>query len=125
MPETRHFFHIFKGRAVIPLNVLTKGHSWKGVKFLTKKELADEVAKSAKLKKKDAEAAVDATLDSITKALKKGQKVQLVGFGTFEVRKRKARTGINPQTKAKIKIAASKAPAFRPGKALKDAIAKK
>ena len=92
---------------------------------MTKKELADEVAKSAKLKKKDAEAAVEATLDGITKALKKGQKVQLVGFGTFEVRKRKARTGINPQTKAKIKIAASKAPAFRPGKALKDAIAKK
>lgn len=92
---------------------------------MTKKELADEVAKAAKLKKKDAEAAVGATLDSITKALKKGQKVQLVGFGTFEVRKRKARTGINPQTKAKIKIAASKAPAFRPGKALKDAIAKK
>jgi len=92
---------------------------------LTKKELADEVAKKANLKKKDAEAAVDAMLDSVTKALKKGQKVQLVGFGTFEVRKRKARTGINPQTKAKIKIAASKAPAFRPGKALKDAIAKK
>ena len=92
---------------------------------MTKKELADEVAKKANLKKKDAEAAVDAMLDSVTKALKKGQKVQLVGFGTFEVRKRKARTGINPQTKAKIKIAASKAPAFRPGKALKDAIAKK
>jgi DNA-binding protein HU-beta len=95
------------------------------VKFLTKKELADEVSRKAGLKKKDAEKAVDAMLDSVTKALKKGQKVQLVGFGTFEVRKRKARTGINPQTKAKIKIAASKAPAFRPGKALKDAIAKK
>ncbi|HEY5533087.1 MAG TPA: HU family DNA-binding protein [Candidatus Anoxymicrobiaceae bacterium] len=92
---------------------------------MTKKELADEVSKAADLKKKDAEAAVDAMLDSITKALKKGQKVQLVGFGTFEVRKRKARTGINPQSKEKIKIAASKAPAFRPGKALKDAIAKK
>lgn len=92
---------------------------------MTKKELADEVAKAADLKKKDAEAAVDAVLDSITKALKKGQKVQLVGFGTFEVRKRKARTGINPQSKEKIKIAASKAPAFRPGKKLKDAITKK
>ena len=91
---------------------------------MTKKELADEVAKKANLKKKDAEAAVEVMLDTITKTLKKGQKVQLVGFGTFEVRKRKARTGINPQTKAKIKIAASKAPAFRPGKALKDAIAK-
>lgn len=92
---------------------------------MTKKELADEVAKKAGLSKKDAAAAVDATLDGITAALKKGQKVQLVGFGTFEVRKRKARTGINPQTSAKIKIPASKAPAFRPGKALKTAIAKK
>lgn len=92
---------------------------------MTKKELAAEVAKKANLTKKDAEAAVEAMLESVTKTLKKGQKVQLVGFGTFEVRKRKARTGINPQTKAKIKIAASKAPAFRPGKALKDAIAKK
>lgn len=91
---------------------------------MTKKELADEVAKRANLKKKDAEAAVDVMLDTITKTLKKGQKVQLVGFGTFEVRKRKARTGINPQTKERIKIAASKAPAFRPGKALKDAIAR-
>ncbi len=91
---------------------------------MTKKELADEVAKKANLKKKDAEAAIDVMLDTIAKTLKKGQKVQLVGFGTFEVRKRKARTGINPQTKAKIKIAASKAPAFRPGKALKDTIAK-
>ena len=98
------------------------GYSWKGVKFLTKKELADEVAKAAKLKKKDAEAAVDATLDSITKALKKGQKVQLVGFGTFEVRKRKARTGINPQTKAKIQIAAAKVPKFSPGAALKSSL---
>ncbi len=92
---------------------------------MTKKELADEVAKKANLKKKDAEAAVDAMLDGITQSLKKGQKVQLVGFGTFEVRKRKARTGINPQSKEQIKIAASKAPAFRPGKALKDAISKK
>lgn len=92
---------------------------------MTKKELADEVAKKAGLSKKDAAAAVDATLDGITAALKKGQKVQLVGFGTFEVRKRKARTGINPQTSEKIKIPASKAPAFRPGKALKTAIAKK
>jgi DNA-binding protein HU-beta len=92
---------------------------------LTKKELADQVAKAAKLSKKDAMAAVDATLDSITKSLKKGQKVSLVGFGTFEVRKRKARSGINPQTGDKIKIAASKVPAFRPGKALKAAVSKK
>lgn len=92
---------------------------------MTKKELADEVAGKTKLSKKDAAAAVDAMLDGITNTLKKGQKVQLVGFGTFEVRKRKARTGINPQTKEKIKIAASKAPAFSPGKALKEAISKK
>jgi len=92
---------------------------------LTKKELAEQVAKKAKLTKKDAAAAVDATLDSITATLKKGQKVQLVGFGTFEVRKRKARTGINPQTMKKIKIPATKTPAFRPGKALKASVSKK
>jgi DNA-binding protein HU-beta len=95
------------------------------VEFLTKKELADEVAKKTKMTKKDALAAVDATLEAITGAMKKGQKVQLVGFGTFEVRKRKARTGVNPQTKAKIKIAATKTPAFKPGKALKTSVAKK
>lgn len=92
---------------------------------MTKKELADKVAESADLSKKDAQLAVDAVLDGITAALKKGEKVQLVGFGTFEVRKRKARTGINPQTKEQIKIPASKSPAFSPGKALKDAISKK
>ncbi len=92
---------------------------------MTKKELADAVAEEADISKKDAAAAVDAVLNSITKSLKKGQKVSLVGFGTFEVRKRKARTGINPQTKEPIKIPASKAPAFKPGKALKEAIAKK
>lgn len=92
---------------------------------MTKKELTDQVAKKVKLSKKDAAAAVDATLGAITGALKNDQKVQLVGFGTFEVRSRKARTGINPQTKAKIQIAASKTPAFRPGKALKAAVGKK
>ncbi|MCJ7653014.1 MAG: HU family DNA-binding protein [Actinobacteria bacterium] len=92
---------------------------------MTKKELTDQVAKKVKISKKDAAAAVDATLGAITGALKNDQKVQLVGFGTFEVRSRKARTGINPQTKAKIQIAASKTPAFRPGKALKAAVGKK
>lgn len=92
---------------------------------MTKKELAGEVADKTGLKKKDAEAAVEAVLDSITNTLKKGQKVQLVGFGTFEVRKRKKRIGINPQTKEKIEIPASKAPAFSPGKALKEAIGRK
>jgi nucleoid DNA-binding protein len=89
---------------------------------LTKKELADLLVKKVHLSKKDAIAAVDATLESITDALKNGEKVQLVGFGTFEVRHRKARVGINPQTKAKIQIEASRTPAFRPGKALKSAI---
>lgn len=92
---------------------------------MTKKELADEVAKKAGLTKKDAMAAVDATLAGIAGALKKGKKVQLVGFGTFEVRKRKARTGVNPQTGEKLKIPATKLPAFKPGQALKAAIAGK
>ena len=92
---------------------------------MTKKEVADQVARKTNLSKKDAVAALDAALGAITGALKKGEKVQLVGFGTFEVRARKARIGINPQTKAKIQIAASKTPAFRPGKALKAAVGKK
>ncbi|MBK5092294.1 MAG: HU family DNA-binding protein [Actinobacteria bacterium] len=89
---------------------------------MTKKELADQVAMKTELSKKDAATAVDEALGAITGALKKGEKVQLVGFGTFEVRMRKARIGINPQTKARIQIAASKTPAFRPGKALKGAV---
>lgn len=89
---------------------------------MTKKELAELVAEKAGLSKKDSEAAVNAVFEGITAALKKGEKVQLVGFGTFEVRDRKERTGINPQSKQKITIPASKAPAFRPGKQLKDSI---
>ncbi len=89
---------------------------------MTKKELAEAVADETGLSKKDGAEAVDAVLNSITKTLKSGQKVSLVGFGTFEVRNRKARTGINPQTKAPIQIPASKAPAFKAGKALKEAI---
>lgn len=91
---------------------------------MTKKELAEAVANEVDLSKKDAAAAVDAVLSSITKTLKKGQKVSLVGFGTFEVRNRKARTGINPKTKEPIRISASKAPAFKAGKAFKEAINK-
>jgi DNA-binding protein HU-beta len=64
-----------------------------------------------------------AVIDSITETLAKGQKVQLVGFGTFEVRERAARDGVNPRTKEKIKIAAAKVPAFKPGRALKEAVA--
>jgi len=72
--------------------------------------------------KKDAEIALTATIDSITEALKNGDKVQLVGFGTFETRKREARTGRNQQTGAELAIAASTAPVFKAGKALKDAV---
>ncbi|MBQ4160252.1 MAG: HU family DNA-binding protein [Clostridia bacterium] len=89
---------------------------------MNKTELIANVAASADISKKDAEKAINALIENITGALKKGDKVQLVGFGTFEVRERAARVGRNPQTKAEIKIPASKVPAFKVGKALKDAI---
>jgi len=89
---------------------------------MNKKDLIEAVAKSTELKKKDAEVAVNATFDAITKALKKDDKVQLIGFGTFEVKARAARTGRNPQTGAEIKIEASKIPAFKAGKVLKDSV---
>jgi DNA-binding protein HU-beta len=92
---------------------------------MTKAELVDAVAKSANLTKAAAEKAVGAFIDSITGALKKGDRVTLVGFGSFEVSTRKARTGRNPQTGKEIKIAAAKVPKFRAGKALKDAVGKK
>ncbi|MCQ2441279.1 MAG: HU family DNA-binding protein [Clostridia bacterium] len=91
---------------------------------MNKTELVASVAEKAGLSKKDADKAVAAFIDSVVDTLKAGDKVQLVGFGTFEVRARAARTGINPQTKQTIKIAASKNPVFKAGKALKDAIAK-
>ena len=86
---------------------------------MTKVELIAAVANDANLTKKDAEAAVNSALNAITAALKDGDKVTLVGFGTFEVRERKGR---NPQTGAEITIEASKLPAFKAGKALKDAV---
>ena len=89
---------------------------------MTKTELIAIIAKEADLPKVKAEKALAATLEGIKKSLKKGDKVQLVGFGTFEVRKRPARTGLNPRTKEAIKIPASKVPAFKAGKALKDAV---
>ena len=89
---------------------------------MNKAELIDAVANSADLSKASAARALDAALDSITKSLKKGDAVTLVGFGTFIVRKRAARTGRNPRTGEAIKIKASKVPAFKAGKALKDAI---
>lgn len=89
---------------------------------MNKAELVEAVASDAGLTKKDAAAAVDAVVDNITKSLKKKQVVQLVGFGTFMVAQRKARAGVNPATKEKIKIKAAKVPKFKPGKALKDAV---
>lgn len=89
---------------------------------MNKTELVAAVAAKAEISKKDAETAVTATFDAITAALAEGDKVALVGFGTFAVKERAARTGLNPQTKEKIEIAASKAPAFKAGKALKDAV---
>lgn len=91
---------------------------------MTKAELVSAIAEKTELTKKDSEKALAAVIDSITEALKKGDKVALVGFGTFEVRARAARQGINPQTKKKIKIPATKVPAFKAGKALKEAVAK-
>ena len=92
---------------------------------MTKTDLVAKVADTAGLTKKDADKAVNAMLEAVTGALKKGDKVTLVGFGTFETRKRPARIGRNPQTKEEIKIPATPAPAFKAGKALKDAVAKK
>ena len=89
---------------------------------MNKTELVAAIADEAGLSKKDAEKALKAFTDVVTEELKKGEKVQLVGFGTFEVSERAAREGRNPQTGAAMKIAASKAPKFKAGKALKDAI---
>jgi len=89
---------------------------------MNKTELVAYVAESAELTKKDATKAVDAVFDAIESALKNGEKVQLIGFGNFEVRERAARKGRNPQTGEEIEIAASKIPAFKPGKSLKEAI---
>ena len=89
---------------------------------MNKAELIAAVAENAELTKKDAEKAVKAFIDVVTDELKKGEKVQLVGFGTFETSKRAAREGRNPQTGETMKIAASVAPKFKPGKALKDAM---
>jgi DNA-binding protein HU-beta len=92
------------------------------VNALNKTELITKVAELADLSKKDASQAVDAVFDVISEALQSGDKVQLVGFGNFEVRERSARKGRNPQTGVEIEIPAGKIPAFKPGKALKDVI---
>ena len=89
---------------------------------MNKTELIEAMAKEASLSKKDAAAALEAFTDAVAKELKKGEKVTLIGFGTFEVGKRAARTGRNPQTGAEIKIKAAKTPKFKAGKALKDTV---
>lgn len=91
---------------------------------MNKTELIAKVAENAGFSKKDAEKAINATVDAIAAALAAGDKVQLVGFGAFEVKTRAARTGRNPRTKETITIPASKSPIFKAGKALKDAVNK-
>ena len=91
---------------------------------MNKAELINAVAEKAGLSKKDTETVVNATIDVIAGALADGDKVQLVGFGAFEVKSRAERTGRNPKTEEEIKIPASKVPVFKPGKALKDIVAK-
>ena len=91
---------------------------------MNKSELINAVAEKAALSKKDSESAVTAALDAITAALAEGDEVRLVGFGTFEVKKREARIGRNPKTKEEIQIPATKLPSFKPGKALKAIVAK-
>ena len=92
---------------------------------MNKTELVASVAEKSGLTKKDSEKAVNAVLAAITESMENGEKVQLVGFGTFEVRERKARKAQNPQTKKEITIPATKVPAFKAGKGLKDVVAQK
>ncbi len=92
---------------------------------MNKAELISEVAVKAGLSKKDSEKAVNAALDTITATLVKGEKVQLVGFGNFDVKERGVRMGRNPKTKEEIEIPASRVPQFKAGKALKEAVDKK
>jgi DNA-binding protein HU-beta len=94
----------------------------RGGKQMNKTELIAAVANQAELSKKDADKAIKALVEVITEELKKGEKVQMVGFGTFEVSERAAREGRNPRTNETMKIAACKAPKFKAGKALKDAV---
>ena len=91
---------------------------------MNKADLVAAVAEKAGISKKDSEKAVNAAFDAITAALVAGDKVQLVGFGAFETKEREARMGRNPKTKEEIQIPASRVPAFKAGKALKDAVAK-
>jgi len=100
-----------------------KKYYWR-MKKMTKTDLVNLVAEKAGYSKKDAEKALTTVISAISESLAKGEKIQLVGFGTFEVRERKAKEGINPKTKEKISISAKKVPVFKAGKALKDSVAK-
>jgi DNA-binding protein HU-beta len=91
---------------------------------MNKNELISAVADAAELSKKDATAAVNATIDAISKAMAEGDKVQLIGFGTFETRERSAKTAKNPRTGETVEVPACKAPAFKAGKALKELVNK-
>ena len=91
---------------------------------MNKVELIAQIAEKSGLSKKDAEKALAATVDAITEAVSNGDKVQLVGFGSFEVKQREARMGRNPKTKEAIEIPAARVPVFKAGRALKDAVAK-
>jgi DNA-binding protein HU-beta len=97
----------------------------KGDLNMNKRELIETVASNAQITKKEADAVVNATLDAIIDGLAKEGKVIIPGFGSFEVRNKTAREGRNPRTGEKVKIAAKRAPAFKPGKAMKDAVEKK
>jgi DNA-binding protein HU-beta len=97
-------------------------HTTETEQQMNKQQLVEAAADSSDLSKSQMSGALDALLETITGALKSGEKVQLTGFGNFEVRERAARTGRNPQTGEEMEISASKAPAFKAGKALKDAV---
>jgi DNA-binding protein HU-beta len=113
---------VFQGGAASPLAAKSVIRKFQKGTLMNKGELIDVVADDAGLSKADATRAVDAAIAAITKALKKGDQVALVGFGTFAVKKRAARQGRNPRTGETIEIAASKVPGFKAGKALKDAV---
>ena len=91
---------------------------------MTKAELVTAISEKTGFTKKECEAALTSFIETVTDTLAKGESIQLVGFGTFEVRERAAREGINPRTKEKIEIAATKVPEFKAGRALKDAVSK-
>ena len=111
-------------RFSFPNNDLSSLKKFMEVLTMNKTELIAAIAEKAGISKKDADKAVAAFIATVGDELKAGNKVQLIGFGSFEIRERAAREGINPLTKEKIKIAASKSPVFKAGKAFKDAVAK-